>query len=401
MREFDELVGYDSVIVRDVDGHIVMRGEMADPRDGREPGSVARRRSADCEPYPSRHAFRSQPSALRVLAPGGAPITFEAMCDWAVRAERLGFDSIWVSDHFFYSFARYGADPTPIAAVEPLTAIAGLATVTERIRMGTLVLGAPFRHPSILAKMATTIDAISGGRLELGVGAGWLERGIHRVRLSDTARSASASTRSRRSLQVLDALFSGGPATFDGPHRRRCAMRTFARRPRSRASPSGWAARGGHACCVSLPVTPTDGTPYGGGPPRRTANGPRLPARHVSGRTAIPSTFRFSVGLYSLLGETERSLPGGVRTRQSGHAGRRDARRDRGVVASRHPLGHAGAGDRADPRRSRPWAWRRSWSRRGSCRSRCPSRRWSTCSPSRSSHRSVTGDDGIHGRRLV
>ncbi len=106
--------------------------------------------------------------------PGGGPITFEAMSEWAVRAERLGFDSIWVSDHFFYSFARYGADPTPIAAVEPLTAIAGLATVTDRIRMGTLVLGAPFRHPSILAKMATTIDGISGGRLDLGVGAGWL-----------------------------------------------------------------------------------------------------------------------------------------------------------------------------------------------------------------------------------
>ena len=49
--------------------------------------------------------------------PAFIPITFEAMCEWAERAERLGFDSIWVSDHFFYSFDRYGVDPTPIAAI--------------------------------------------------------------------------------------------------------------------------------------------------------------------------------------------------------------------------------------------------------------------------------------------
>ena len=52
--------------------------------------------------------------------PGGAPITFEAVADSAIRAERLGFDSVWISDHFFYSFGRYGADPAPIASIEPL-----------------------------------------------------------------------------------------------------------------------------------------------------------------------------------------------------------------------------------------------------------------------------------------
>ncbi len=108
--------------------------------------------------------------------PGGAPDHVRGDGQLGRARRTLGFDSIWVSDHFFYSFDRYGADPAPIAAIEPLTAIAGLAAVTDRIRMGTLVLGAPFRHPSILAKMATTIDCISGGRLDLGLGAGWLEQ---------------------------------------------------------------------------------------------------------------------------------------------------------------------------------------------------------------------------------
>lgn len=101
-------------------------------------------------------------------------VGFDATAGWAHRAESLGFDSMWLSDHFFYSFGRYGADPAPIAALEPMTALAGLAEVTDRVRLGTLVLCAPFRTPPVLARMAATIDALSGGRFELGLGAGWL-----------------------------------------------------------------------------------------------------------------------------------------------------------------------------------------------------------------------------------
>ena len=94
---------------------------------------------------------------------------------WARRAEDLGFDSVWLSDHFFYSFARYGGDPSPIAALEPLTALAAIATGTARVRLGALVLAAGFRPPKLVAKAAATIDRLSAGRLDLGLGAGWLE----------------------------------------------------------------------------------------------------------------------------------------------------------------------------------------------------------------------------------
>ena len=148
--------------------------------------------------------------------PGSAPITFEAMAAWAIRAEELGFDSVSISDHFFYSFGRYGADPQPIASLEPMTALAGLAAVTDRVRLGTLVLCAPFRHPSNLAKMAATIDQLSGGAARSRIGAGWLEQEF-------SAFGYPFGTVGERfealeeTLQVLEALFSGAPATFDGP----------------------------------------------------------------------------------------------------------------------------------------------------------------------------------------
>ncbi len=107
--------------------------------------------------------------------PSGS-ITFADTASWATRAEELGFDSVWVSDHLFYSFARYGAGDEPIEAIEPLTTMAGLAAVTERVRFGVIVLCAPFRHPALVAKAAATIDQISGGRVEIGLGAGWLEQ---------------------------------------------------------------------------------------------------------------------------------------------------------------------------------------------------------------------------------
>ena len=107
--------------------------------------------------------------------PHGA-IRFDDAAGWARRAEDLGYDGVWLSDHLFYSFERYGASDEPIAALEPLTTMAALAAVTERVRIGVLVLCAPFRHPAMVAKAAATIDGVSEGRVEIGLGAGWLQQ---------------------------------------------------------------------------------------------------------------------------------------------------------------------------------------------------------------------------------
>jgi probable F420-dependent oxidoreductase len=142
-------------------------------------------------------------------------VGFETTAVWARRAEELGFDSVWLSDHFFYTFARYGGDPTPIPAVEPLTALAALAMITSRVRLGTLVLCAPFRHPALLAKMAVTIDRLSGGRLDLGLGAGWLGEEFDAFGFPfGTIGERFAALED--ALAVLSALQSGERATFVG-----------------------------------------------------------------------------------------------------------------------------------------------------------------------------------------
>ena len=105
--------------------------------------------------------------------PGVHPIGFDPVADVAVRAERLGFDSVWMSDHFFASLGRYGGGHERYGSLEPLSTLAALAALTDRVRLGTLVLSAGFRHPAIVAKSAAAIDRLSGGRMELGLGAGW------------------------------------------------------------------------------------------------------------------------------------------------------------------------------------------------------------------------------------
>src|SRR5438093_205850 len=83
-------------------------------------------------------------------------------------AEDVGFDSVWVGDHLLYRDEDGERGP-----LEALTLLAGIAATTERIGLGPLVACLPFREPGVLATMAATLDEISGGRLTLGVGAGW------------------------------------------------------------------------------------------------------------------------------------------------------------------------------------------------------------------------------------
>jgi F420-dependent oxidoreductase-like protein len=110
---------------------------------------------------------------LRVGVVSGARLPFPQLVERWQEVEELGFDTVWVTDHFIT-----GNDPQSDA--EPLyeawTVIAGLAMVTERIRFGVMVNGNTYRNPAVLAKQAVTVDHISNGRLELGIGAGWWER---------------------------------------------------------------------------------------------------------------------------------------------------------------------------------------------------------------------------------
>jgi F420-dependent oxidoreductase-like protein len=86
----------------------------------------------------------------------------------ARQAERLGFESIWLFDHF-HTIPR----PTDEITFESFTSLSALAAITTRVRIGHVVICTAFRNPALTAKMISTMDAISGGRMDLGIGAGW------------------------------------------------------------------------------------------------------------------------------------------------------------------------------------------------------------------------------------
>jgi probable F420-dependent oxidoreductase len=146
----------------------------------------------------------------------------EQMADVAVRAEALGFESVWVAEHLVfpaeirsrYPYAKEGVPPinpaTPL--LDPLMVLMQVAARTQRIRLGTNVYILPLRHPIAVARMATTLDVLSGGRLIFGVGLGWLEEEFTAVGIDFATRAA----RGREAIRALRALWSEEVPSFRG-----------------------------------------------------------------------------------------------------------------------------------------------------------------------------------------
>ena len=138
-------------------------------------------------------------------------MSFETILERTLTAEAAGFDSVWLMDHLVAPMAR------EVDVFEGWTLAAALAARTTRIRIGHLVTCDPFRHPAVLAKMAATLDVISGGRLELGIGWGSVPDELRAFGIG-TATSHERAARLSESLQILDHMFAGEPFDFAGEH---------------------------------------------------------------------------------------------------------------------------------------------------------------------------------------
>jgi F420-dependent oxidoreductase-like protein len=133
----------------------------------------------------------------------------------AQQAERLGVESIWLFDHF-HTVPR----PTDEITFESFTTLSALAALTERVRLGHVVICTAFRNPALTAKMISTMDAISGGRMELGIGAGW-KRDEWEAYGYGFPETAERLARLRDDLGVIEAMLAGDKhqhATFEGEH---------------------------------------------------------------------------------------------------------------------------------------------------------------------------------------
>jgi alkanesulfonate monooxygenase SsuD/methylene tetrahydromethanopterin reductase-like flavin-dependent oxidoreductase (luciferase family) len=137
--------------------------------------------------------------------------SFDDMLHRAQRCEQLGIRSLWLYDHM------YGPGVPEIASLEAWTLASALLSRTDHIRVGHMVLCNQFRHPAVLAKMATTLDQISAGRLELGIGSGSIEDEHTRMGM-EWGGARERSERLGETLEILRQAFTNQVIDFAGKH---------------------------------------------------------------------------------------------------------------------------------------------------------------------------------------
>lgn len=158
-----------------------------------------------------------------ILTFAGGPFSEIARC-WR-EAEQLGFNSAWVVDTFSYA---------GVVDYEPWTLLAALARETSRLRIGTLVTHIAFRHPTVLAAQALTVDHLSGGRVELGIGTGGPEKQDNAAVGAEEWSGEERTARLADQLAVLDRSLRGDLVDHVGPFYRAEGVRLVApvQRPR-------------------------------------------------------------------------------------------------------------------------------------------------------------------------
>jgi F420-dependent oxidoreductase-like protein len=143
---------------------------------------------------------------------GQQNVSYEELARLWRDADRWGYDSLWAFDHHFPIFT----DPAG-PCMEAWTTLSALAGVTTNARIGHMVNGNTYRAPALLAKQAATLDHISGGRLNLGIGAGWFEPEHTALGFEfKTVRGRLEAL--EESCQILKGMFSGEPFSLDGRH---------------------------------------------------------------------------------------------------------------------------------------------------------------------------------------
>ena len=206
-----------------------------------------------------------------------------------VRAEDRGFDSLWVDDHLLSDEGDWHD-----GKLEGWTTLAAVAASTTRARLGLMVAANTFRNPGLTAKLATTLDHVSGGRAILGLGGGWFEREHDAFGIDFGGGFGERLDRLGEAVPLVRRLLDGERVTHDGTwYRFRDADLRAAADPAAAADPHRWHGAAEDAS-RSSPATPTCGTRTAPPPswprPTRSCGPPAMPSGGTSARSSGRST---------------------------------------------------------------------------------------------------------------
>ncbi len=179
--------------------------------------------------------------------------------DVALKAEELGFHSIWVYDHF-HNVPR----PAHEAVFECWTTMAAISQRTSTIRLGQMVGCNSYRNPGLLAKITSTLDVISGGRLEWGIGAGWYEN-EYRGYGFEFPKPKDRIGMLRESVEIVKSMWTNDETTYDGKYYRTVRANCDPK-PLQKPTPPVWIGGGGEQLTLRVVAEHADCSNFGGKP---------------------------------------------------------------------------------------------------------------------------------------
>ena len=186
----------------------------------------------------------------------GAENKWNKAVEIAVKAEELGFDSIWVYDHFHNVPA-----PAHEAVFECWTTMAAISQRTSRIRLGQMVGCNSYRNPGLLAKITSTIDVISGGRLDWGIGAGWYEN-EYRGYGFDFKKPSDRIGMLKETVEIVKSMWSNAETTYDGKYYR-LERANCDPKPLQKPLPPVWIGGGGEKVTLRVVAEHADVSNFG------------------------------------------------------------------------------------------------------------------------------------------
>ncbi|WP_226480412.1 TIGR03560 family F420-dependent LLM class oxidoreductase [Natrinema amylolyticum] len=222
--------------------------------------------------------------------------------DAAREAESLGYDAVWLEDHF----QSWIGDPRQ-GVHECWTTLSAVAEATDRIRLGTLVTSQSYRHPALLAKMAAQVDRISDGRLELGLGGGWYADEYDRFGYEFREPPAERLRRLAETVEILQGLWTEETYSHDGEHLEIDLEEAFCEpQPVQEPHPPIWIGGGGEEFTLRYTADLADGWNYGTLEPAGFADKLDVLREHCESEDRYEE-IRKSAELFVFVGETSEA----------------------------------------------------------------------------------------------